>query len=248
MAPNSPACSFIHASMAGSRSTAPLNRSKSVLIVAPFLAGDAPAEADLSRSVNCRRLLAGLACGGGFGCGLGVGRGLAVVVGGRHVALNDEAERFAQLVVNLVANFRVFLEEDARVVATLAQALTFVGNPRAGFFEQAFGYAKINQITLAGDAFAIDDVEFGFAERRGDFVLHDFGAGARANDAVTFLDGLNATNVYADRGIKLQGAAAGGGLRIAEHNADFFANLVDENQAGARLRNDGGELAQRLRH
>ena len=34
MAPNSPACSFIHASMAGSRSTAPLNRSNSVLIVA----------------------------------------------------------------------------------------------------------------------------------------------------------------------------------------------------------------------
>src|ERR1700722_19827989 len=33
MAPNSPACSFIHASMAGSRSTAPLNRSNSVLIV-----------------------------------------------------------------------------------------------------------------------------------------------------------------------------------------------------------------------
>src|SRR5262249_49839789 len=36
MAPNSPACCFIHASIAGSRSTAPLNRSNSVLIVAPF--------------------------------------------------------------------------------------------------------------------------------------------------------------------------------------------------------------------
>src|ERR1039458_1209336 len=36
MAPNAPACSFIHASMAGSRSTAPLNRSNSVLIVAPL--------------------------------------------------------------------------------------------------------------------------------------------------------------------------------------------------------------------
>src|ERR1700675_2187016 len=38
MAPNSPACSFIHASMAGSRSTAPLNRSNSVLIAAPLSA------------------------------------------------------------------------------------------------------------------------------------------------------------------------------------------------------------------
>src|ERR1700733_5383856 len=34
MDPNPPACSFIHASMAGSRSTAPLNRSNSVLIIA----------------------------------------------------------------------------------------------------------------------------------------------------------------------------------------------------------------------
>src|SRR5882762_5211435 len=34
MAPNSPACSLIQASMAGARSTAPLNRSNSVLIVA----------------------------------------------------------------------------------------------------------------------------------------------------------------------------------------------------------------------
>src|SRR5579862_1653283 len=34
MAPNSPACSLIQASMAGARSTAPLNRSKSVFIIA----------------------------------------------------------------------------------------------------------------------------------------------------------------------------------------------------------------------
>src|SRR5882762_2860945 len=40
MAPNSPSCSFIHASMAGSRSTAPLNRSKSVLIVARLSASN----------------------------------------------------------------------------------------------------------------------------------------------------------------------------------------------------------------
>src|SRR5579864_6618067 len=38
MAPNPPACSFIQASMAGSRSTAPLNRNNSVLIVAPLSA------------------------------------------------------------------------------------------------------------------------------------------------------------------------------------------------------------------
>src|SRR5712692_1113987 len=38
MAPKPPACSFIQAAMAGSCSTAPLNRSNSVLIVAPLSA------------------------------------------------------------------------------------------------------------------------------------------------------------------------------------------------------------------
>src|SRR6266436_7824925 len=54
MAPNSTECSFIHASMAGSRSTAPLNRSNSVLIIAPLFSGStvtgrADAEASGSR-------------------------------------------------------------------------------------------------------------------------------------------------------------------------------------------------------
>src|SRR5258706_5418464 len=40
MAHNSPVCSFIHALMAGSRWTAPLNRSKSVLIVARLSASN----------------------------------------------------------------------------------------------------------------------------------------------------------------------------------------------------------------
>src|ERR1700733_11256034 len=38
--PNRPACSFIHASTAGSRTTAPLNRSNSVLIVGPLSLSD----------------------------------------------------------------------------------------------------------------------------------------------------------------------------------------------------------------
>src|SRR5579863_6447730 len=55
MAPNSPACSFIQASMAGSCSAAPLNRSNSVLINAPVSAFETcDYEAPLpSRQQNC---------------------------------------------------------------------------------------------------------------------------------------------------------------------------------------------------
>ena len=42
--------------------------------------------------------------------------------------------------------------------------------------------------------------------------------------------------------------AAGGGFGVAEHDADLLADLVDEDEAGARLRDGSGELAQRLGH
>src|ERR1700690_4403149 len=54
MAPNSPACSFIHASMAGFRSTAPLNRSNSVLIVALFSAPEMYGHVAFHRSLEAQ--------------------------------------------------------------------------------------------------------------------------------------------------------------------------------------------------
>ena len=40
----------------------------------------------------------------------------------------------------------------------------------------------------------------------------------------------------------------GGGFGVAEHDADLLAELVDEDEAGRRLRHHRGELAQGLRH
>jgi hypothetical protein len=48
--------------------------------------------------------------------------------------------------------------------------------------------------------------------------------------------------------VELERAAARGGFRVAEHDADLLAQLVDEDERGLRLRHDAGELAQRLRH
>ena len=48
--------------------------------------------------------------------------------------------------------------------------------------------------------------------------------------------------------VELQRAAAGCGFGIAEHDADLFADLVDEDQACFGFRNDAGEFAQSLRH
>ena len=58
----------------------------------------------------------------------------------------------------------------------------------------------------------------------------------------------DAADVDAHRRVELQRAAAGRRFRIAEHHADLLAQLVDEDEARLRLRDDAGELAQRLRH
>ena len=60
--------------------------------------------------------------------------------------------------------------------------------------------AEVEQIAFARDAFAVDDVEFGFAERRRDLVLHDFDLGAVADDLVAILDGGDAADIDADGG------------------------------------------------
>src|SRR5205807_10427444 len=65
---------------------------------------------------------------------------------------------------------------------------------------------------------------------------------------LAFLDGGYAADVRAYRRIELQGAAASGGLRIAEHDADLFADLIDEDETRIRFGHMAGELAHGLRH
>ena len=49
-------------------------------------------------------------------------------------------------------------------------------------------------------------------------------------------------------GVELERLAAGCSFGVAEHYTDLFADLIDKDQAGARLRNRSGEFVERLRH
>ena len=62
------------------------------------------------------------------------------------------------------------------------------------------------------------------------------------------LDRADAADVHAHAGVKLQRFPAGRCLRIAEHDADLFPNLICENAAGARLRNERSEFPERRAH
>src|SRR5262249_50025941 len=137
----------------------------------------------------------------------------------------------------------VIFQELTGVFAALADALTLVAEPCTGFFDDVLGDGQIEQVAFFRNTFSVQDVEFGLTERCGNFILHDLHFGARANHLVAVFDGGNAANVGTDGSIELQRATTGGGFGIAEHDADLLANLVDEDEAGARLGNDAGELA-----
>src|SRR5271163_4659616 len=159
----------------------------------------------------------------------------------------NQSQCLAHFGIELGHGVFVVLEELACVFAALADALALVTKPGAGFFEEVIVHRDVKQVAFAGNAFSIENVELGLAERRCHFVLYYFYAGARAGDYVTFLDGGDAPDIDAHRRVKLQRAATGCGFRIAKHHADFFSYLIDEDQAGARLGNRPGQLAQRLR-
>src|SRR5581483_8199683 len=57
-----------------------------------------------------------------------------------------------------------------------------------------------------------------------------------------------AADVEPDGGVELERVAAGGGLWIAEQDADLHADLVDEDDDGPRLGDRPRELPERLRH
>src|SRR3546814_5981189 len=83
-----------------------------------------------------------------------------------------------------------------------------------------------------------------------EMLISDWSSDVCASDLhlVANLDGGEAADVEADRGIELQRMAAGGGLRVAEHHTDLHADLVDEDHHGVRLGDRGGQLAERLAH
>ena len=92
------------------------------------------------------------------------------------------------------------------------------------------------------------DIELRRAEGGRQLVLHDLGPYTVADDSTVVFQGLYAAQVYAHGAVELEGAAAGGHLRVAEDDADLLPQLVDEDEGGPGVGHGGGELAQRLRH
>ena len=157
----------------------------------------------------------------------------------------------AHLGLDLPGDLGILAQEEAGVLLALTETLAAVGEPRAALVDDPVLDAQIDQVALAGDADVVaaeHDVELGLAEGGRHLVLDHLDARAPADDLVAVLDGADAADVEADGSVEAQGPAAGGRLGVAEHDADLHAQLVDEDDGGARLLDRSGELAQGLRH
>src|SRR5205814_7995482 len=143
---------------------------------------------------------------------------------------------------DLFGQILVVEQELLRVLAALAETGGLVVKPRPALLDDVAEHGKVQEIAFIADAAIEHDVELGVAEGWRDLVLDHAGAGAGANGNFAFLDRLRAANVDADRAIELQRPTAGGGLGIAEHHANLFADLVDEDHGGFALGDRPGEL------
>src|SRR5581483_1158367 len=143
----------------------------------------------------------------------------------------SDSEGTADLSFDLRGKIGVFADEHLRVLAALTETEIAVGEPGARLLDDLVLQTDIQQFAHLGDAFAVADIELRLPERRGALVLDDFDFDAGADDFLPFLDLIGAADVEAYGGVELQGAAAGGRFRVAEHDTNFFTDLVDENHA-----------------
>ncbi|EDP65259.1 hypothetical protein BAL199_01894 [alpha proteobacterium BAL199] len=152
------------------------------------------------------------------------------------------------LALNDLRHVRVLPQEGLRILPALADPVAAVREPGTGLLDDPGIDPEVEQFAHLRYALAVHDVELDHPERRCQLVFDHLHTGLVANHLIAVLDRADATDVQADRSVELQRVAAGGGLRVAEHHADFLADLVDENHHAARLRDRSSQLAQRLAH
>src|SRR6476646_6028965 len=136
-----------------------------------------------------------------------------------------DADGFANLRFDLGGGGGMLAQELARIVLPLPDLVAGVRIPGARFFDDPVIDAELDDLALAADALAVQDVEERLAKRRRHLVLD---ARFVADDFLAALDRADAANVEAHRRVELERIAAGGSFGIAEHHADLHPDLVDE--------------------
>src|SRR5208337_2606094 len=168
-------------------------------------------------------------------------------------AIGAEARGVSAPVLNdlggdLVGQFGVVAEVLLGILPSLAQPEVAVVEPRTRLLDELVGDGQIEDVSFAGDPTGVHHIKLADPEGRCDLVLDNLGLDPRPGHLLAILDRSDPPDIDPCRAVELQGPAAGGGLRAAEHDADLLAKLVDEYEHALGPRDSAGELAQGLAH
>ena len=130
----------------------------------------------------------------------------------------------------------------------LTDLVALIGVPSTGLVEDVHISTDVDDFTFAGNALAVDDLEFGLFERRRNFVLNNFHAGFVTQDFIALLDAAGTTNIHTDRGVELKCVTAGRCFRRTVNHTDLLTNLVNEDHQSVGLLDAGSELTECLAH
>ena len=145
-------------------------------------------------------------------------------------------------------NFRIVLHELTDSLDSLADLVSFIGEPGAGLIDDIVLHRQIDDLIKMGNSLSVDHIYRCGLEGRRNLVLDDFDLHDIAVSILAVLQRFTAADIQTHAGVELQGTAARGCLRIAEHNADLFTQLVDKNRRAAGTVHDTGEFPHRLGH
>ena len=146
-------------------------------------------------------------------------------------------------------HFGIPPEEIAGGVPALSQLLAVHGEPGTAFFNEIVINGGVENGAFPADAFGVENIKFRFSKGGGHFIFDDFDSGAAADGgAGGFFDGGDTADIHAHRGVEFEGTSPRGGFGAAEHDADFFADLVGEDHAGSGAIDVGGQFAEGLGH
>src|SRR5690606_17749666 len=95
----------------------------------------------------------------------------------------------------------------------LADLVALVAVPGTRLLHQTISDAEVDDLAVAVDALAVEDLELCLTERWRNLVLDDLDAGFATDHLVAFLDSPRTADVQTHRGVELQSVTTGGGFR-----------------------------------
>src|SRR5947199_6399875 len=111
-----------------------------------------------------------------------------------------QPELLAHPGLDLRRDLGMLAQEVARVLTALADAVATEGVPGAGLLDDTLLGRDVDQLSLLGDAGAVQDVELRLAERRGHLLLHHLHLASAADHLAAAPGGAEAAAVAPDRG------------------------------------------------